>query len=123
MKSWLQNSPVTVGVLLAAVGFILIFLAWNGAAGVDHIQGQLPYVLSGGLTGVGLIGAGLTVILVQAARRDSKELGERIDELTEAIRDLNPNASGSPRAVRDAAPAKASKRRPRTTTRRSQPRR
>lgn len=112
MKSWLQNSPVSVGVLLAAIGFVLIFLAWNGAAGVDHIQGQLPYVISGGLTGLGLIGAGLTTILVQASRRDSRELSERMEELTEAIRDLNPNAQRTARAVREPAPAKTSKRRP-----------
>ena len=61
-----------------------LFLAWNGAAGEDFVEGQLPYLISGGMVGLGLIGAGLTVINVQARRADQDELLDRLEALLEA---------------------------------------
>jgi hypothetical protein len=71
-------------VLLVVAGFIALFLAWNGAAGKDYVQGQFPYLLSGGLVGIALVGAGLTVINVQARRADQAELLNRLAEMLEA---------------------------------------
>lgn len=85
MRKWAANSPVSAGVALVVAGFIALFLAWNGAAGLDHVEGQLPYLISGGLSGLGLIGAGLTVVNVQARRQDQAELLARLEELTEAL--------------------------------------
>ncbi len=84
MRKWASASPVSVGVLLVVAGFIALFLAWNGAAGKDYVQGQFPYLLSGGLVGIALVGAGLTVINVQARRADQAELLSRLAELLEA---------------------------------------
>ena len=70
MRKWASSSPVSVGVLLVVIGFIALFLAWNGAAEKDFVEGQLPYLLSGGFVGLALIGSGLTVINVQARRAD-----------------------------------------------------
>lgn len=83
MRKWPRSSPVSVGVLLVVVGFIAIFLAWNGAAGKDFVQGQLPYVLSGGIVGLALVGCGLTVINVQARRADQAELLNRLETMLE----------------------------------------
>lgn len=83
MRSWARTSPVSVGVLLVVAGFIALFLAWNGAAGKDFVQGQLPYVISGGLVGIALVGCGLTVINVQARRADQTELLHRLETLLE----------------------------------------
>lgn len=85
MRTWATNSPVSAGVLLVVAGFIALFLAWNGAAGKDYVEGQLPYLISGGLVGMGLIGAGLTVVNVQARRKDQAELLAKLEELTEAM--------------------------------------
>ena len=93
MRKWATSSPVSAGVLLVVAGFIALFLAWNGAAGMDYVEGQLPYLISGGLVGMGLIGAGLTVVNVQARRADQAELLARLEALTEARED-----SGDPRA-------------------------
>src|SRR5260370_7946064 len=41
-----------LGSLCIALGFIVILLGWNGAAGVDFTQGQIPYLLSGGAFGL-----------------------------------------------------------------------
>ena len=85
MRKWASSSPVSAGLLLVVAGFIALFLAWNSAAGLDYVEGQLPYVISGGLVGLGLIAAGLTVVNVQARRADQAELINKLDELIEAL--------------------------------------
>jgi hypothetical protein len=84
MRKWATGSPVGAGVLLVVAGFVALFLAWNGAAGKDYVEGQLPYVISGGLVGLALVGAGLTVINVQARRADQAELLSRLEALVDA---------------------------------------
>ena len=84
MRNWAKTSPVSVGVLLVVVGFIAMFLAWNGAASKDFVQGQVPYLISGGLVGLALVGSGLTVINVQARRADQAELLNRLEAMLEA---------------------------------------
>ena len=83
MRNWARTSPVSVGVLLVVAGFIAMFLAWNGAAAKDFVQGQVPYLISGGLVGLALVGSGLTVINVQARRADQNELLNRLEAILE----------------------------------------
>ena len=105
MRNWARTSPVSVGVLLVVVGFIALFLAWNGAAGKDFVQGQLPYLISGGLVGIAFVGCGLTVINVQARRADQTELLHRLEAMLEnrdaEIRDAA--APARPRRTRKAS--------------------
>ena len=98
---------MTIGVVLVAAGFVALFLAWNGAAGLDYVEGQMPYLLSGGLVGLGLIGAGLTVVLVQSHRRETEVLAARLDELIEALQAGGPTVASGPTAVPDDAPVVA----------------
>jgi hypothetical protein len=83
VRTWAKTSPVSVGVLLVVAGFVALFLAWNGAAEKDFVQGQLPYLISGGLVGIALVGCGLMVINVQARRADQTELLNRLETLLE----------------------------------------
>ncbi|MGH9135634.1 MAG: hypothetical protein ACRD0G_01135 [Acidimicrobiales bacterium] len=99
MRGWLRQSPETIGVGLVVIGFVVIFLGWNGAAGLDFVEGQLPYLISGGLTGLGLIGAGLVVVLVQAQRRESRAVAARLDDIAEQLRALGGTGLGGPTAV------------------------
>jgi len=46
------------GLVLPALGLAAIVLGWWGASGSAYPSEQLPYVISGGLLGVGLIVAG-----------------------------------------------------------------
>lgn len=79
-----------IGVGMALLGFVLIGLAWNGAAELDFIQGQFPYVLSGGLGGLGLIIAGMAVLGIQTQRtltaRRVQEMGRLQDEVDALLR-------------------------------------
>lgn len=103
---------MTIGVVLVAAGFVALFLAWNGAAGLDHVEGQLPYLISGGLVGLGLIGAGLTIAVVQAHRRETEVLSAKLDELIDVIRTGGSSSEAfevpaGPTAVPDDAPVVA----------------
>ena len=97
MRKWANGSPVGAGVLLVVAGFVALFLAWNGAAGKDYVEGQLPYVISGGMVGLALVGAGLTVINVQARRADQAELLTRLEALVEARDEADEAPKPAPR--------------------------
>ena len=84
-----------LGRILMAVGFLLILIAWNGAASLDFIQGQFPYLLSGGLGGLGLILCGLTLVATQSFRRDVLTLQDRIEELLLQQGGIGPSAGGA----------------------------
>jgi len=84
-----------LGMGFAAGGFLLILLAWNGAAGLDYTQGQMPYLISGGLGGVGLIVLGAALIVTESVRRDRAELERRISELSSALGRLAPSAAAA----------------------------
>jgi hypothetical protein len=83
-----------LGLGCIAVGILLIGLGWNGAAGVDFTQGQIPYLLSGGALGLGLIVTGAALIVVQNNRRDRVLLETQLRELSQSVGRLA-NALGS----------------------------
>ena len=81
----LTKSPLYTAVALVGLGFVLIFFGWNGAAGKDYTQGQIPYLISGGIAGLALVLCGLSVVIVQAVRRESVLLASKLDRLAEAL--------------------------------------
>jgi hypothetical protein len=74
-----------LGLLFAGLGFVLIAVAWNGAAGLDYPQGQLPYLISGGVSGLGLIIVGSALLIVENARRDRALLERRLELLASQL--------------------------------------
>jgi hypothetical protein len=55
----LRNTwQVLAGAILIPLGVAAIVLAWNGAAHARVTQGQIPYLISGGLLGLGAIVVG-----------------------------------------------------------------
>lgn len=74
-----------LGVGLAAVGFLLVFLGWNGAASRDRVPAQFPYLISGGIAGMCLVIVGVGMIIVQNQRADRAALQASIDRLREAV--------------------------------------
>jgi len=83
-----------LGLGFIAVGLLIIGLAWNGAAGVDFVSGQIPYLLSGGALGLGLIVLGAAMVIVQNSRRDRSLVEAQLKELNVAIARLA-NAVGA----------------------------
>ncbi len=74
-----------VGVVLAAVGLLAVAVGWNGAASQLTVTAQLPYLLSGGMIGLGLIVIGAAVMVVTGAREDRARLEAKLDQLVDAL--------------------------------------
>ena len=84
----LSPVPTYVGIAVAAVGFVLIAFAWGAVAGETNVALQMPYLVSGGITGLALVMVGLTVISVAARRRDAVLREQQTQLLADALREL-----------------------------------
>lgn len=74
-----------LGVGLCALGFLLVFLGWNGAASVDRVPSQFPYLLSGGAAGLCFVVLGVGMLVVQNQRADRAALQATLRELQESL--------------------------------------
>lgn len=81
-----SKSTTYLSTALIVAGFLLIALAWNGAANEFLVDKQIPFLVSGGLTGIGMIGAGCTLALVQEIRKSAAEINAHVDKLTATMR-------------------------------------
>lgn len=84
---WSAVRPV-LGWVLAALGALALLLGWYGVSGESLTAKQLPYVVSGGLTGVALVilaGVFLATddVRQQLARLDRLE--QKVDTLLELL--------------------------------------
>ena len=93
-RTW-GNLGGPLGLGCIAIGILIIGLAWNGAAGVDFVQGQVPYLLSGGFLGLALVVFGAALVVVQSNRRDRSVLEAQLRELNTAIARLANAVGGS----------------------------
>jgi hypothetical protein len=96
--------PGAYGGLLAlgiiALGLVVIGLGWNGAATYTDFRRQFPYLISGGVLGLGLVIFGASLMIVQAAREDRARLESRLEEIAAL---LARGAAGGVDAPRDVA--------------------
>lgn len=74
-----------LGLLFCVAGFITIALGWNGMAREACADCQLPYIVSGGAGGLGLILFGTALLVLAQIRAERNRLAEQIGE---AIRPL-----------------------------------
>ena len=84
----LSPTPTYLGIGVAVLGFVLLAIAWGGVAGEDNVAFQVPYLVSGGLVGMGLILVGLTIVNVAAKRRDAALREQQIQLLAAALHEL-----------------------------------
>ena len=80
--------PTYVGVAVALAGFALIAIGWADVAALTDVWKQMPYLLSAGLPGLGLVMTGLVIINVSARRQDGAARARQTAMLAEALRDL-----------------------------------
>jgi hypothetical protein len=80
------------GLVVIAIGLLVIGLGWNGMAGgggevngVPNLNAQLPWLVSGGILGLALVVFGAAMIVVHNARTDRARLEAKLDELVQAI--------------------------------------
>ncbi|MBI4729219.1 MAG: hypothetical protein HY775_06905 [Acidobacteria bacterium] len=68
-----------LGIAFCAAGFIAIGLGWNGAASKGCIDCQIPYLISGAATGIGLIVFGIGLILMAQIREAADRIAGRLE--------------------------------------------
>lgn len=79
-----------LGLLFVTAGFVIFYFAWDGAASVNFAQGQIPYLLSGGFVGLGLIVTGGILLFLATLRSERQIMTDRYDEMARLLgRNLN----------------------------------
>lgn len=77
-----------VGLLVAAIGAVLLVVAWARTAALTDVGLQVPYVVSAGFTGLGLVVVGMTVVSISAKAEDARERTRQLTELRELLAQL-----------------------------------
>jgi hypothetical protein len=80
---WSSIRPV-FGWILAALGALALFLGWYGVSGEALTAKQLPYLVSGGLTGIALVIIAGVVLATEDIRRQLS----RVDDLERKLDNL-----------------------------------
>ena len=90
----LSPVPTIAGVVVVAVGLLMIAVAWSQVAGEANVARQVPYLVSGGIFGLAFVLIGLTVINVASKRRETalreqqtRLLADAVDQLGGMLRD------------------------------------
>ena len=84
-----------LGILLCLGGFVALWAGWNGAASYDRVPAQFPYLISGGLVGLGLIIIGAAMIVVDTNRAGREEMQATLAELRAALEAATPSVSAA----------------------------
>lgn len=95
MKNRWSDLGGQLGVGFCAGGILLIFLGWNGAASWDRVPSQLPYLISGGASGLALVVIGAALMIVQSHRADRALLEGRLEQLRETLERTAASRNGS----------------------------
>lgn len=75
-----------LGTIMVPVGIVVVLLGWWGAAHTPFVFEQIPYLISGGLLGVGLLTAGGLLYLGSWYARLAEQQREEGEKLREAIK-------------------------------------
>ena len=74
-----------------AAGGVALLVGWLGVSGETLVAKQLPYLISGGLGGIVLIGAGVGVLIAEDLRAERARIGRleaNLLEIGDVVRDL-----------------------------------
>ena len=84
---------------LVVAGFVMLGLAWRGAARTIYVPLQAPWVLSGGVAGLALIGMALGAWSIHLGRRDDAEHRAVMEDLTRDAAELAEEIRSGRRAL------------------------
>ena len=88
-----------LGVLLCLAGFLVMFFGWNGAASSNFVPAQFPFLISGGLVGLGVVVLGSALILVQNQRADMARLEAAVERVALAVERQSSGSVNNPAAA------------------------
>lgn len=81
---WTSVRPV-LGYVFVGIGLVLLLVAYLGVSREVLVAKQIPYLVSGGLFGLGFVTLGSRLMLIEDMRRDAG----RLDRLEQAVADLH----------------------------------
>lgn len=81
---WTSVRPV-LGYVFVAIGLVLLLTAYLGVSREVLVAKQIPYLVSGGLFGLGFVTLGSRLMLIEDLRRDAG----RLDRLEQAVDELH----------------------------------
>ena len=73
---------VAAGVLTAA-GFLVVLFGYLGVRDESNVELQIPYLLSGGVGGLALVGLGAVALIQAQMRAQARRFAELTDQLDE----------------------------------------
>jgi len=82
------------GWILVGLGFLVILIGYLGISREALVAKQLPYLISGGIGGIALVGFGAMLV----GTEDLKRTQERIDHLEDLVADLHETLLSRPDA-------------------------
>ena len=85
IAQFLRRMGGKLGLTTSLIGFLLIYLGWNGAGSFNDLRQQFPYLISGGLAGLGLIMLGAAVLVVESNRKERAELQATLLEIRDGL--------------------------------------
>jgi hypothetical protein len=85
---------MVIGGVVAPVGLVLVALGWYGAARTPYVFEQVPYLISGGLLGVGLVFLGAFLYFAHWMTQVVKEQRAQTVAVVDAVRRLQEDVSG-----------------------------
>jgi hypothetical protein len=82
LKTYLKAQWDRVGAwVLIAVGFVALLVGWLGISGTTIVAAQMPYIVSGGMVGLALIGIGGMLWLSADLKDEWRKLDAIHDDL------------------------------------------
>ena len=86
MRSWRPSDPWSIAaVLCLGGGGVLLLIAWYDISGTADLYKQMPYLVSAGFTGLGVIILGSALIVAGRHDRVERRLAQLLDAITEAV--------------------------------------
>ena len=95
------------GVALIAAGVVLLAVAWSLVAGKSQVALQVPYLLSAGFPGLGLVVVGVGAMVVGVRETDARARRRQREEMLGLMTALREELAAQPAKV--AAPRRTRK--------------
>ena len=107
LLTWIRVQWDRAGAIFAlVVGGLSLFLGWLGVTNTPHVAKQLPYIASGGLFGIFLVGVAATLWISADLRDEWRELRGIREELHAANELVTSSGRTATLAAIDEAPAR-----------------
>ena len=105
--AWLTapDSPsvIYIGLAFIVAGFVMIAFAWSKVAATLALPLQIPYMVSGGFAGLGLVAVGIGIVSIGAKRRDNHARVRQIEKLGATLDSIRDAVEGADAEERDDA--------------------